>query len=93
MSASGLRISATDNNAINAVSDRSRIALYHAFNRFGPSRCASSTLAGGAASSSKSDTRGPDPRSEKWQAGRPRNFIHFMEEPPAARVSAERSCM
>jgi hypothetical protein len=60
------------------------IDLYRAFNQFGPSRVVRlrHRRVIPAVVVELGTLVGLIYRSDKWQAGRPRTFIHFMEEPP-----------
>ena len=66
------------------------IALYHAFNRFGPSSLVRvrHSREVPAVVVEIGQLVGLIYRSEKWQAGRPRNFIHFMQDPPRLACNA-----
>ena len=65
-------------------------ALYHTFNRFGPSRLVrvrhSREVPAVVVEIGK--LVGLIYRSEKWQEGQPRNFIHVMEDPPRLACNA-----
>ena len=60
------------------------IGLYHRFNRFGPARLVRVRHPREVPAVVVEIGRlvGVIYRSEKWQAGQPRNFIHVMEDPP-----------
>jgi hypothetical protein len=63
---------------------REAFDLYRAFNQFGPSRVVRlrHRRVMPAVVLELGKLVGLIYRSDKWQAGRPRTFIHFMEEPP-----------